>query len=94
MMKEAGASKILDRNKGKTMKDVWYPSMSVQSVNLWKGLLCGHNLKHKYFCVLHAIINTIILAAELSCHVHMVNLKRLSQRLPIGQTEAWQFRQQ
>jgi hypothetical protein len=30
MMQKAVASKIFDPNKGKTMKDVWYPSVSVQ----------------------------------------------------------------
>jgi len=38
MMEEAAASKILDLNKSVTMKDVWYPSVSVQSINLCKIL--------------------------------------------------------
>jgi hypothetical protein len=47
------------------MKDVWSPSVSDQSINLWKGLQCGHNSKHKHFCVLRAVIGGIILRSRI-----------------------------
>jgi hypothetical protein len=72
MMEEAVASKILDLNKSEPMKVVWYPSVSVQSINLWKGFQFGHNRKHKHFCVLYAITGEIIWATESSCRVFMV----------------------